>query len=116
MSLPISTTLPFSTNLRGGHRPSRLAKAGDDLGAADGAHAALAQPRVHARSVQPMLATRHHPAPVARLERLQAHRAVAGDRAGLTELVAVARQLAELLGRQPLRRLSAELLVSRRRA
>jgi hypothetical protein len=110
--------LSFGHDLRGGgglagHRAGRLAAAGvddDDHGAADGAHAALAQPAVHALRVEPVLAPRQRPAPVPGPERLQAHRALAA-RAGLA-LVVVARQPVKILGRQPLR---APLVLPRRR-
>jgi len=70
---------------------------GHHLCAADGAPTALAQPRVDALRVEPVLAARQHPAPVAGAERLQAHRALAG--AGPL-LALVAGKLADLLGRK----------------
>ena len=72
---------------------------GHHLCAADGAPTALAQPRVDALRVEPVLAARQHPAPVARAERLQAHRALAGAGPGAL-LALVAGKLADLLGRK----------------
>jgi len=103
---------------RAGHRAGRLSAAdAKDLGAADGAQAALAQPLVDALRVEPVLAPGQHPAAVPGLERLQAHRALGARRAGagLAALVVVARQLVQVLGRQPLPRRALLVLPPRRR-
>lgn len=95
----IYTTLHFGNYLHGGsfRGGGVLLLLLDRLGAADGASAALAQPRVQALRVEPVAAPRQHTAPVARAERIQTHRALATTGA-LLELMA--RQLANLLGRK----------------
>lgn len=88
----------MSNYLHGGsYRAGGVLPLLDRLGAADGASAALAQPRVQALRVEPVAAPRHHTAPVARAEHIQAHRALATAGA-LLELMA--RQPANLLGRK----------------
>jgi hypothetical protein len=95
------SSLTLGNDLHGGsgllHLAGVLGIPGDHLGAADGAPAALAQPRVHALRVKPVLAARQHPAPVAGAERLQAYGALT---AAAAFLALVARQLADLLGRK----------------
>jgi hypothetical protein len=94
----------LSNNLQGTHRSRRrcarlfVPVRGHHLGATDGAPAVLAEPRVDALGVEAVLATGQHPAPVARAEHVQAHRAVA---AAAVLLDIVARQLVDLLCGQP---------------